>query len=190
MSKNDGSPSGANNKDSATAAMDGDYADPNAKSTYVLDFGRHSGMELSDIPTDYLAWLLIKDRDDSLTTMTPKIKRALVPHWKDAREKVDHWTQPKATFPARFLDFDENPLWITTKQASAIFGMELAHLIHLEPVDKTERFLRYWLYHVWDFVRVRDDERVADACLNKFMATQRQREEDVWASMGLGQCCD
>ncbi|CZR62491.1 uncharacterized protein PAC_12388 [Phialocephala subalpina] len=107
-----------------------------------------------------------------------------------------------ASAPSYFFMNDllsDDPTWIVGSDAMKYFGLSYTHLQYLEDHNgtlpetsesaaRTSRGKRYWLYQVHDICKVHISEAAANVGFVNFEAKNQEREEDVWASMGLGAC--
>lgn len=78
------------------AEKEGSESNGSEDETYVLQFGKHGGKKLSEVPPSYLAWL--RNNEDTLNCITPTLIEALDEYFESEREKLN-WTP----LPVEFL---------------------------------------------------------------------------------------
>lgn len=177
-----------------------DLEDLEAATPYVLTFGTQKGKTLSECNAGYVYAIqnILKNPDNSIDS--PELRAALKTYWDSSNttepEIVD-WAPPTTRAPTRFRDGDcaaGRSLWISIGQTKTFFRLQHRYLSQLKPLKGDEGQKRYWLYHVWDFVRVKDGQAVADAGLRRFKKQKQVQSsrsfDDVCASMGFGACLD
>jgi hypothetical protein len=183
---------------------------------YRFNFGKHRGKLLDETPSDYIQWVIRENvaagRPDLREALDQYKSRAAtnsspapVPiHVRGAFRSNStsssasasaslraDWIVPCLSHaPSIFRDFGED-LWISNGDTRRFFSLSAEEMSRLPLVSQNPAMgrERYWLYHVWDLVRVCRGEREADEGLVQFLRRQRERLEAVWDSMGLGPMC-
>ena len=98
--------------------------------------------------------------------------------------------------PDRFRDdYTGDNLWISAWDSRNYFDLTRDHLINIpmahgknalgKPSGSTPTRPKYWLYDVWDFVRARDSQAIADRALRRFLTKNQRREGEIMEEMGL-----
>jgi uncharacterized protein (DUF3820 family) len=157
---------------------------------HILDFGRHSGKRLRDIPASYLTWL-IDNHALARELSTAIIALGITPAIPGPR-KPD-WRPPKiGSAPRQFRDWLTNEdLWISKSDARKYFGLrpnllEGLPMFMSRAVSYQGKIAKYWLFHVWDLRRVMTTKAAADVALKGFLEKKEEAFDDICAGMGLG----
>ena len=181
-------------------------------SAYILDFGTYAGNKLSDVPLDYISWLIREGVHKERADLAVALREAglLADHCStDITDPA--WRVPSTyeTKDSRFFDpWTQHPLWISDADVSRYFrlGEPLLSRAGVRLVsDAEKRSMEFpelltnskspkrWLYQVYACASQigaasGDSSRcdTADMELNHFLSKNQRREREIWDGMGLG----
>ena len=174
-------------------------------SAYILDFGKHAGAKLSDVPEDYIDWLIRKEipakRPDLADALRELGMLSAGNNIAITTYTVDRpaWKVPSIheTSDARFFDpHSQTPRWISDADASRYFRLEEPLLstrglfrVSEDDVKRETQFgelvsvtkgPKRWLYPVFAcamwFGSVPPERGTVDDALRDFLAKNRRRE--------------
>lgn len=150
--------------------------------SYVLDFGKHKGKKLSEVPPDYMQWL-------EENALRPSLKEALatILGGSTSSSITYSWTPPALSGAGgRFYDyFEAGPIWVTRWDSTKLFKLDTAAMARLPNLNDKSR-PKFGLYHVWDLAKTVLPPGVADRAVSSFLGKNKDVEEDIWGFMGLG----
>lgn len=179
-------------------------------SAYILDFGKHAGSKLRDVPSDYITWLIRigvhEKRRDLATALREEGMLA-----EDSARTADPansstWRAPSphSAADSRFHDpLTQSPRWISDADASRYFNLSDpllsnmgVYLVSEEHIKRSSEFgelvavwkgPKRWLYQVYVCAgRVGcDSPRGRDEALDEFLGKNRRREAEIMDSFGF-----
>ncbi len=183
-------------------------------SAYILDFGKHAGSKLSDVPSTYISWLIEKGAHEHRPDFAAALhEQGLLGENDNSTPDVlgnPTWRVPSVydTTDKRFYDsLTQSPLWISDNDVSRYFGLSEpilsqfgAYLVSEAELKRNTEFPelftvskgpKRWLYQVFTCAGRNGGTlkggRTANEALVDFLGKNRRREGEIWDSMGLGQ---
>lgn len=159
-----------------------------SRQPYRLNFGRHEGKTLKEVPIDYIRYLTgqkaHEDRLDLRGALTE-----LAYSMDESEENKRQESSAGIHRDRRFFDwFSGEELWITSRDAYNFFKVT-DHEIRNARVPPRGRG-RWNLFEVYCFVRLRTSPQSANLALKKFLEKNSDREEEIFVELGLVCCCD
>ncbi len=182
---------------------------------YILDFGKHAGEKLRNVPRTYIDWLVatkVQEKRPDLAAALREEGLLVENHTPDTLDPT--WRAPtiyEATFmDGRFYDHaTQSPLWISDVDASRYFrlgepllsqaGVRLVSERDLRRSTEYEELLTFpkgnvrWLYQVYACARrygsvgaAADGSGAVEKAFKDFLGKNKRREREIWVDMGLG----
>ena len=179
---------------------------PQVADLYFLDFGKHKGERLPEVPPGYIDWLI----NNGVYTNRPALAAAL-----KALGRLDtlrpapmdpKWKAPRVSEAKDRCFFDpllNDPLWISDKDAATYFNLREptlesagVHLVGRREMDAysesgslfVNNGRRRWLYPVFACAEhfSTASPGTARQALQRFLGKNKERESEIMAGMGLG----
>lgn len=152
--------------------------------TYRLNFGKYAGKTLKEVPISYICFLTRSRAQESRSDLRGALTE--LAYSTDASSETPNQAVGTRDHHDRVF-FDQTTgqkLWITIRDALVFFGVNKSHL---QPAGITPLKKGQWdLFDIYDYVQRHASVRSADLGLNQFLQKNSDREEDIWAEMGLG----
>ncbi|KAH6707666.1 hypothetical protein BKA61DRAFT_615526 [Leptodontidium sp. MPI-SDFR-AT-0119] len=177
---------------------------------YVFDFGKYNGRALSQVPGSYITWLKTKIRGGSFSQERYNgLRASLADDGGDDDGDLEsdlisgpllaNWTPPALGLASSIFHEDVtcSPLWISENDAGHYFKLSSQYLGSLPKVAGGHGGLignakaRYYLFHVYEFVKTHASKAVADRALERFLQKNEGRVQEIYGMLGLGagECC-
>ncbi|PVH83124.1 hypothetical protein DL98DRAFT_569961 [Cadophora sp. DSE1049] len=171
---------------------------PPPSEPYVIDFGTHKGKLLAEVSKSWISWVKGKILNGGFEEPRYDDLRDALRHWIDLETSSepetlgeDHeWNPPPLGFaPSTFHEEGTcQPLCISGSQIGQYF--ELAETVYenlptiggMHDVLLTNNKKRYYLLHVYDWVKTHSSEAEADAALEKFL---RRNDPEMYGMLGF-----
>ena len=180
-------------------------------SAYILDFGKHEGLRLSEVDDSYIRWMI----REGIPEKRSDLKSALLEQGLIAADDTPAssqeplpWRAPSIheTTDVRFFDnHRQTPAWISDADASLYFGLKEpllsqrgVNLITGEDVKRNAQYSelvsvskgpKRWLYQVYScaarFGSVPMGRGTVDEALRDFLGKNQRREEQMRDAMSF-----
>ena len=181
-------------------------------SAYILDFGTYAGQKLSDVPFEYISWLIRTGVHQKRSDLAAALHEAGLLVGRCSTDITDPaWRVPSAheTNDSRFYDpLTQSPRWISDIDVSHYFRLgepllsragaclvseaELRRSMEFPELLTCSKSPKRWLYQVYacagQIGAVSGDGSrcdTADEALRDFLGKNRRREREIWDEMGL-----
>ncbi|KAL2062988.1 hypothetical protein VTL71DRAFT_6060 [Oculimacula yallundae] len=184
-----------------------EYISPFSKPSkpYVINFGRHNGKRLSQVPDSYVQWLHTKIQDGWFAQdRYEDLRAALADDDGLDFEQISgplliDWKPPALGFAPSIFHEEVTcaPLWISETDTMQYFKLSRQYLGHLPKVAGGRQGVignakaRYYLFHVYDLVESHASKAVADRALESFLRKNEDKTQEIYGMLGLGvgECC-
>lgn len=155
---------------------------------YRLNFGKHEGKTLKEVPIDYIRYLTgqkaHEDRLDLRGALTE-----LAYSMDESEENKRQETSARIQRDRRFFDwYSGEELWITSHDAYNFFKVTDREIRNARVPPRGRG--RWNLFEVYNFVRLRTSAQKAEIALKNFLRKNSDREQDIFSHLGLACCCD
>ncbi|KAG6991453.1 hypothetical protein G7Y79_00052g087930 [Physcia stellaris] len=162
---------------------------PRTAEPYHLNFGKHNGCTLDEIPPSYIDWMLnVGVYDHRLDLASELEQRGLLkptrPDEDDIRTALYTWRLPapeQAYEPGFYNPDTEQPWWIAQSDARLYFDVtaNLLRRAGIEPLDEPPvRYPLYLVYHCAYHFKTMDADGV-ELALKRFLRKNERRRRPV-----------
>lgn len=181
---------------------------------YILDFGKHAGQKLRDVPSTYIDWLVTTNVHDKRPDLAAALREEGLLVENYTLDGLDPTWRPPTVYEANFMDsrfydhFTQSPLWISDVDASRYFRLGepllLATGVHLVSEADLRRSTEYgelltipkgnvrWLYQVYACAgrygsvgATADGSDPVQKAFKDFLGKNKRRDCEAWDTMGL-----